>query len=320
MRWQKSMYKTVYKAVKRGRIFSCCGLEVVLEWEKERSACMYNVISAIEYLIHHPVLEIKSFYKSKNRANNMGDALEEYVKDLFAHTVYETDEQKRLEKLSQVFSYLGNQNNPPDSILRGGDAIEVKKLEGKNASIALNSSYPRQKLFATSGYITEACRRCEPWKEKDVLYVIGVVQGDQLRNLCMVYGVDYAAQQQTYDRIKRVIEQGIYSISDVEFAKTNEIAKVKKVDPMGITDLRVRGMWSIENPFRVFQYVFQRNDAKQFQMLCIINQEKYSSFENTAQLERWVGKVPGFQIKDVRIKDPDNPAKLKEAKCIIFER
>ena len=97
---------------------------------------------------------LKEFYKSKNRANNMGDALEEYIKDLFANTINETDEQNRLDKISKTFSYLGNQNNPPDSILYLGDAIEVKKIESKNASLALNSSYPKHKLYADSKLIT----------------------------------------------------------------------------------------------------------------------------------------------------------------------
>lgn len=76
----------------------------------------------------------------------MGDALEEYIKDLFAGTVEETDETIRNEKISKVFSYLGNATNPPDSMLKnGGDAIEVKKLQGVN-DLALNSSHPKRVL------------------------------------------------------------------------------------------------------------------------------------------------------------------------------
>lgn len=92
---------------------------------------MSNIINAIYNLINNPVIELREFYKSKNRANNMGEALEEYVKDLFANTINESDEQSRLAKISDTFSYLGNQNNPPDSMLYLGDAIEVKKIEGK---------------------------------------------------------------------------------------------------------------------------------------------------------------------------------------------
>lgn len=91
----------------------------------------------------------------------MGDALEEYVKDLFANTINESDEQSRLVKISDTFSYLGNQNNPPDIMLHSGDAIEVKKIESKNITLVLNSSYPKHKLYVDSKLITEACRNCE---------------------------------------------------------------------------------------------------------------------------------------------------------------
>lgn len=280
---------------------------------------MSNIIDAIYYLINNSVIKLKDFYKSKNRANTMGDALEEYVKDLFAHTIHETDEQHRLSKISEVFSYLGNQNNPPDSILRLGDAIEVKKIEGKNASLALNSSYPKHKLYANSNLITEACRNCEDWTEKDIIYVVGVVKGVNLNSLCMVYGMDYAADCSTYEKIKEIIVNGVNSIPDVEFVPTNEIAKVKRVNPLGITDLRVRAMWSINNPFKVFQYVYNRDFTKSFHFMCVINQQKYDSFDNKHLLEQSIGKIQGFDIKEVKIKNPNNPAFLKNAKLITFE-
>ena len=280
---------------------------------------MSNIIDAINNMLNNPVKELKDFYKSKNRANNMGDALEEYIKDMFANTINLNDEQQRLCKISEVFSYLGNQNNPPDSILRSGDAIEVKKIEGKNASLALNSSYPKHKLYSNSKLITEACRNCENWKEKDIIYAVGIVSNTKLNSLCMVYGVDYAADSFIYQRIKDVIVDGVNNITNVEFAPTNEIAKVKKVDPLGITDLRVRGMWSIENPFKVFNYVYNRDFSKSFNFMCIINQEKYESLDNTYLLENHLGKLKGFNIQDIKIKDPNNPASLRNAKLITFQ-
>lgn len=280
---------------------------------------MSNIINAIYNLINNPVIELREFYKSKNRANNMGEALEEYVKDLFANTINESDEQSRLAKISDTFSYLGNQNNPPDSMLYLGDAIEVKKIEGKNASLALNSSYPKHKLYADSKLITEACRNCEKWSEKDIIYAVGVVNGSMLNSLCMVYGIDYAADNSTYEIIKEIIVNGVNDIPDVEFAPTNEIAKVKKVDPLGITDLRVRGMWSIENPFKVFNYIYERDFSKKFNFMCVIRETKYSSFENKSLIEKCVGNIKGFNITDVKIKNPNNPAHLEKAKLITFQ-
>ena len=280
---------------------------------------MRNLIDTIHTLVQNPVTELKEFYKSKNRANSMGDALEEYVKDLFADTLTETNEAKRLQTISQTFSYLGNQNNPPDMILRGGDAIEGKKIEGKNASLALNSSYPKHKLYANSSLLTEACRNCEDWTEKDIIYIVGVVNNTHLNSLCMVYGMDYAADSTIYQRIKHTITDGISQIPYVDFAPTNELAKVKKVDPLGITDLRVRGMWSIANPFRVFESVYQRDTTKSFHFMCIINAEKWKSFANTALLLQDIMLIPQFQVSDIDIPNPDNPAQLKPAKLITLE-
>lgn len=280
---------------------------------------MSNIINAIYNLVNNPVVELRDFYKSKNRANSMGDALEEYIKDLFANTVNETDEQKRLKKISETFSYLGNQNNPPDSILRLGDAIEIKKVESKNSNLALNSSYPKHKIYSNSKLITEACRKCENWTEKDIIYAVGVVNGMNLSSLCMVYGEDYAADNSVYEKIKEIIVDGVNNIPDVEFATTNEIAKVKKVDPLGITDLRVRGMWSIENPFKVFNYIYSRDFSKRFNFMCVIREKKYNSFENTKLLEECIGKIQEFNIFDIKIKNPNNPALLEEAKLITFQ-
>ena len=44
-----------------------------------------NIIDAIINLVSNPVIELVEYYQGRNRANNAGDALEEYVKDLFSH-------------------------------------------------------------------------------------------------------------------------------------------------------------------------------------------------------------------------------------------
>lgn len=277
-----------------------------------------NIIRAIINLVNKPVVELKEYDESHNRANAMGGALEEYIKDIFANTVEETNESIRNRKISECFSYLGNQNNPPDSILKGGDAIEVKKIESKGSSLALNSSYPKAKIFASSKMITDACRNCEEWIEKDIIYAVGVVKKNNLSSLCMVYGVDYAASEQIYTRIKDVISKGVNSISGVEFAETKELGRVNRVDPLGITYLRVRGMWGIDNPMKVFKYIYSRDESKDFNFMTLINKDKYDTLDYTEELEQLVREVERLNILDVEIKTPDNPAILKKAKLITF--
>ena len=61
-----------------------------------------NIINAIINLVNNPVTTIHAHYVGRNRANNMGDALEEYIKDLFCNTFNEDNETKRIEKVSAV--------------------------------------------------------------------------------------------------------------------------------------------------------------------------------------------------------------------------
>lgn len=184
---------------------------------------------------------------------------------------------------------------------------------------ALNSSYPKAKLFVNSSMITAACRSCEDWQEKDILYAVGVVNENHLSRLFFVYGIDYAASDEIYKRIKSVVRVGVNTIPDVEFAETNELGRVNRVDPLGITYLRIRGMWGIENPSKVFSYVYIPENS-QFEFAAILNTEKYNSFPEAdrSAVEKMVNK--NFKISDVKIKTPDNPSVLKQAKLITLSR
>ena len=278
-----------------------------------------NIIDAIINIVKNPILELKEYSISHNRANSMGEALEEYIKDIFSGTLFENDKNKRLEIISEVFSYLGNTNNPPDSILRGGDAIEVKKIENKSSSLALNSSYPKAKLYSNSSMITDACRNCEEWEEKDIIYAIGTCEKNKLTSLIFVYGEDYAAENKIYENVKNKIKLGIETINGLEFSETNEIGRVNRVDPLGITYFRIRGMWGIENPIKVFDYIYERDNTKQFNFMALINEDKYNSFFNREELENLEKENKYLEIRNVKIKNPNNPAQLRSAKLITFK-
>ena len=278
-----------------------------------------NIIDAIINIVKNPILELREYSISHNRANSMGEALEEYIKDIFSGTLFENDKNKRLEIISEVFSYLGNTNNPPDSILRGGDAIEVKKIENKSSSLALNSSYPKAKLYSNSSMITDACRNCEEWEEKDIIYAIGTCEKNKLTSLIFVYGEDYAAENKIYENVKNKIKLGIETINGLEFSETNEIGRVNRVDPLGITYFRIRGMWGIENPVKVFDYIYERDNTKQFNFIALINEDKYNSFLNREELENLEKENKYLEIKNVKIKNPNNPAQLRSAKLITFK-
>lgn len=252
-----------------------------------------------------------------NRANNMGEALEYFTKDAFCNTFEETDAQKKKDCYSENFSYLGNQNNPPDIIIKNSDAIEVKKIDGVKASdLALNSSYPKAKLHQDSPMITSACKNCEEWSEKDIIYAVGHIDNNNLKVLSLVYGDCYAASKEIYERIKDKISKGLKEM-DLEFSETKELGRVNRVDPLGITNLRIRGMWTIQNPLKVYKDLFGLN-GDEFQLFALMRKTKYDSFpkEDKTAIE----KETGINLKDVKIQDPDNPAKQIIAKLIVVRK
>lgn len=281
---------------------------------------MTNILQALKNLTENPITDISARYQARgrNRANNMGEALEAYVKDLFCNTFDMQDETEKNRICSEKFSYIGNQNNPPDLMISNGDAIEVKKIESVGSQIALNSSYPKDKLYSDSPMITQDCRECENWREKDIIYIVGAMQQDKLKALWFVYGDCYAASKDIYERIKNKISEGVNSLPDVEFSETKELGRVNKVDPLGITYLRIRGMWGIDNPLHVFDYITNIEKDDDLTVNAIMLTEKYNSFPKSDReaIENIV--TDNLTISDVEIKSPNNPARLLNAKLIRF--
>lgn len=279
---------------------------------------MTNILEAIVNIANNPVVAIRNHYTGRNRANNVGEALEMFVKDAFANTIQEQDEQVKNTRFSQVFSWLGNQNHPPDIMIRQGDAIEVKKTQSANSDLALNSSYPKSNIHSNSNMITQECRTCENWTEKDLIYCVGHTTDDSIKSLWMVYGNIYAAKHETYQVIKQKITDGINEIPNVELAETNELGRVNRVDPLGITNLRIRGMWQIQNPRRVFNYLHTTGDT--FELVAVIPTTKYNSFPTDSKNRIENLGNQNLSISDVQVKDPNNPANLIDGKLIVYKQ
>ena len=108
---------------------------------------MSNILNAIINITNKSELMVKKNNYSSNRINAEGESLENFVKDLFGG--------------DNEFSYLGSKNKPPDLILKGGDAIEIKKIETINTDIHFNSSFPKSKLYADDDMISNDCKNCE---------------------------------------------------------------------------------------------------------------------------------------------------------------
>lgn len=281
-----------------------------------------NILVALKNLLDNPVNELVDFYESSvhNRANNMGDALEYYIKDLFCSSMNVNNFSEKDKIYSEYLSYLGNSNNPPDFIIKQSSAVEVKKIENLSfGDIALNSSHPKDCLYADSTLINNACKECENqyggWDKKEMIYTIGNVIKRELRMLWILDGSCYCADDSVYKKIKNTIQSGIKTINGVEFAESRELGKVKKIDPLGITDLRIRGMWSIKHPMKTFDYLVEdyQKDIK-LQVYCLLLKEKFDRIneDDKVKLIEYIRKGQ-LTKENVKIKNPNNPAQFLDA-------
>lgn len=280
---------------------------------------MGNILTAIKAIISNSVdiSEEVSIGSVQNRANQMGDALEDYVKNAFADCIGK-DKKTVLRERSITFSYLGNSKNPPDAMLKGGDAIEIKKLESLGTSqLQLNSSYPKNKLRSDNPKICSACHDCEEWEEKDMIYVVGYVNKQVLKNIFFVYGDLYCDSHKIYEHAENVIRGGLESIEGIDLADTKELGRINEVDHLGISDLRVRGMWLIKSPFLHFGYLTDKITDYSFKLVALIPEDKYRKFENVDDFEEFCFEH-GVSMFEESIEDPQNPANFIRSKLIIY--
>lgn len=276
-----------------------------------------NTLKAFHRLFHTVIEEFDENYNVANRVNQAGDALEKFIKDLYSDSIGQVDS---LRSHQSTFSYLGNSHNPPDAILHGSDAIEIKKVESPASAISLNSSHPKDYFYIDDPLITQACATSErhPWYKKDMIYIIGFVQQRILKGLWFVYGDCYSADREVYKRIKNTITSGVESLN-LQLEPTNEIAKLNRIDPLGITNLRVRGMWTIDHPAKVFSRLGLITSGCDFFAHLIVSREKYASFpahdRNLIDTDLDAKRNEKIQLtkKYVEICNPNNPARNIDA-------
>lgn len=262
------------------------------------------------------IYPIKSKISTENRIQTVGKGLEIFVKDSFSNSF---DKLNKLDIYKNYFSYFGNANNPPDSMLINSDAIEVKKISSHKSEIQLNSSFPKSKLYCHDPLINTACRTCEKWSEKDMLYTFGIFDSKnktKLKSLAFIYGNCFAADEEIYLNVKNKITSVIKNIPDSE--STNEIGRINKVDPLGITKLRVRGMWIIKNPYRIFDNLFKYEQNKHnFTLFALMTKNKFNSFPEEDKKDIIHDKTIIYE--EIIIPNPNNPVKIIEGVMLRYD-
>ena len=263
------------------------------------------------------------------RINVVGEKLEYYVKDLLTGQFYKTENERNL-AYNQHYSYLGNQNNAVDAIAKFGDAFEIKKVESRGSplaagKIALNNSPPKDVLHSSDQRLRSDVKSIDGgnWKQRDIFYVVGSTIGQKVRYLYFVQGTCYAAQSEVYksvfDNVRKRIQDTV-KMSGLEFMDTKELGRIHRVDPLGITDFRLRGMWEIRNPADVFGGIAPIDLNSEFTCFAIMEPQKF--LEEPSKRRSVYGdfakeiEMSSISLDNVKVKDPNNPAKLKDAVLI----
>lgn len=279
---------------------------------------MTNILEAIINISKLEDLNIEEVILGNNRAVNMGEGLESFVKNAFSNAFGIEDKNEKNRIYSKYFSYEGSKRTPPDLMLKNGDALEVKKTETLSTELQLNSSHPKAKLFSNSTLINAYCRNCEEWETRDFIYVIGhLPKSNYLSSLWFIHGEIYAADESVYIDLKNSVSELLEKSDDISFSPTNEIGRINAVDPLKITNLRVRGMWLLQPPYKAFDYVHEYDKTVKFQTITILSSEKYLTYpiESRTKIE----SDKNITIKDVKVNNPNNPVDLIDAKLITFK-
>ncbi|WP_457749408.1 NgoPII family restriction endonuclease [Sulfurimonas sp.] len=280
---------------------------------------MANVLQAFINIVNNYQVNITNITHGNNRANNMGEGLETYIKEAFSNTLLESDQKIKKQKFRDSFSYEGSKTRIPDLILKDGDAIEIKKTEVLG-DLQLNSSHPKAILYSSQN-ISDECRNCEDnaWIKKDILYAMGHIpkKSKNLKSLWFVYGTCYAADEDVYQDVVNEIKATLKTTNFLQIdTDCKELGKVKNIDSLKITYLRIRGMWVIKHPAKVFDDLYEQTNEL-FSLIAIIPLEKYNTFpkEDRDHIE----SIESITITNEEISNPNNAAKILKIKLLLFK-
>ena len=215
----------------------------------------------------------------------------------------------------KTFSWLGSDNAPPDFMIWNGDAVEVK-VHGSTTQIQLNSSPPKRSLKATDTRIEQDCRECEIWVEKDFVYFIGLANAEYVEAVWLIDGRCIAANASVYDVLFDRLKE---TVKELGGEPGNEIGRLNKVDPLKATSLRVRGMWLLDHPAKVFKDFFVKPQDKVFVLNSLVSATKWNEYSKEAIKDLEALSVHGLSIKHIELPDSGGSDEPMRAVHISWE-
>lgn len=275
-----------------------------------------HVLNAIYNIIAGRYFSLQDKAVGSNRINRVGEGFEVFVRRALANDFESANEVELTAKTQHLFSYASSNSSPPDLMIRGGDAIEIKKFEAVPSTIQLNSSYPKAFLYSDYPLLSQECRHCEVWTRKDLVYILAVIKKGQIQEIWLVDGACYAAERDVYEAVFARVKDSVHLTQDLRVLDS-ELGRIIDIDPLKRTQLRIRGMWLIQHPRMTFGHLFNPSKQTAFSIKAIMRQTKYADLISP-NLETELTRL-GCRMTNATVLDPNNRAKVMAVKTIQFE-
>jgi hypothetical protein len=280
-----------------------------------------NILTAIKNISDFKTNNMREYFKDYATAQikTVRQEMEYYVKDAISGSFKSVKDKKPTDRYNGVFSYVGSKNKPPDMIIQGGDAVVIKTIMTYKGSLTINNYPPKDRLKWNDPWILKNCRELDggQWNSKDIFYVIGWTEKRRMKYLNFIQGCCFIPEEEVYNKKIHGLKKNIYNYLEsegLEASSTIGLGKVNNMDPLGITNLRIKGVWSIMNPLKIFSDTFSYDKNKDFTLIALMLKNKFDSFPKK-DIDAIVNDKQ-IEIKDVKIGNPNNPRKKIDAKLI----
>lgn len=225
-----------------------------------------NTLFAYKNILDHNSTKLPPIISKKgNSSNNQGDSFEIFIKDMYCNTAMQYPHLEDKEQdYKNYLSWLGDSKHFPDMIVRGGEGVEIKKLSSFG-NLSLNSSFPKDYIYPNTQNLAAEISTAS-WTKKNIVYATCNVPNknntqDKCTTVWLAFGNTFVADKQVYLKMINGIRSGAKSANkQASFVKSQELARIKNVDLKKHTNLRVRGMWELTNPEKIFgEYLNKTN-------------------------------------------------------------
>ncbi len=124
-------------------------------------------------------------------------------------------------------------------------------------------------------------------------------------------------QMKIYTDVVKEVKSSLKTTKNLQIdTDCKEVGKIKNIDSLKITYLRIRGMWVIKHPSKVFDDLYEQTNES-FSLIAIIPIEKYNNFPQKDKNK--IESIDNISITDEEISDPNNAANALKIKLLTFK-